>query len=137
MTTLASSLKSKILIIDDDPTATELLEVLLASSDYHVITTYSGEKGLEIIHQNPPDLIILDLLMPGMDGWQTCLEIRKFSNIPIIIISVITSPEIIAKTLNLGADEYLTKPVSVSMLTACVENLIRRANTEKIMRTKR
>ena len=128
--------KPRILIIDDDPAATELFKILLASADYDVTTTYSGEKGIELIHQNPPDLIILDLLMPDMDGWQVCSGIRKFSNVPIIIISVITSPKVIAKVLNLGADEYLTKPVSVNILIACVENLIRRANTEKIMRPK-
>lgn len=129
-----SRAKSKILIIDDDPTVTELFQVLLTSQGHDVIVTQSGKKGVEIACENLPDVIILDLLMPGMNGWQVCAEIRKFSNVPIIIISVVTSPEAIADILNLGADEYLVKPVSGKMLTAAIENLVRRANTEKIMR---
>ncbi|OQY27824.1 MAG: hypothetical protein B6I38_09740 [Anaerolineaceae bacterium 4572_5.1] len=128
--------KPKILVIDDDYTATELFRILLEPANYTVLTANSGEQGLELIQQSAPDLVILDLLMPGMDGWQTCTEIRKFSHIPIIIISVITASDVIAKALNLGADEYLPKPVSPNMLIASINNLLRRANSEKLTRSK-
>lgn len=129
--------KAKILIIDDDPSATELFRILLAPTGYNVLTTNSGEKGIELSRHFAPDLIILDLLMPRLDGWQVCSEIRQFSKVPIIIISVIDSSEVITKALNLGADEYLPKPVSPNMLTASINNLLRRAYSEKIMRSKR
>ncbi|MBS1249141.1 MAG: Alkaline phosphatase synthesis transcriptional regulatory protein PhoP [Chloroflexi bacterium] len=108
----------KILVIDDDPSAIELFQILLAMTDYDVLTASSGKEGIELARRLKPDLIILDLLMPRMDGLQVCSEIREFSKIPIIIISVIASSEVITKALNLGADEYLTKPVSPNMLTA-------------------
>jgi len=134
-TSTKSSRKFKILIIDDDSSTTELFQILLAPMDYDVLTANSGEKGLELTRHASPDLIILDLLMPRMDGWQVCSEIRKFSEIPIIIISVIASSEVITKVLNLGADEYIPKPVSPNMLTAHINNLLRRANAEKITRS--
>jgi DNA-binding response OmpR family regulator len=120
-----------ILVIDDDPSALELIKVLLTPLNYRVVLANSGHEGMQLIKQISPDLILLDLLMPGMDGWQVCSEIRKFSLVPIIIISVIDSSEVITNTLNNGADGYLTKPVSTNGLTALIDNLLRRAETEK------
>jgi DNA-binding response OmpR family regulator len=126
--------KPKILIIDDDPSALELFQILL-TPNYYVLTASSGQEGLRLIKQSSPDLILLDLLMPGMDGWQVCGEIRKFSEIPIIIISVIDSSEVISNILNLGADVFMNKPVSSSRLIAHINTLIRRASTEKLAQT--
>ncbi len=78
------------------------------------------------------DLIILDLLMPEMDGWELCKAIREMTRTPILIISAIESSEIITKTLNLGADDYLVKPVSSFTLFAHVKNLVRRHKTEEL-----
>ncbi len=120
-----------ILVIDDDPSATKLLEKLLLMKGYRVITTNSASKGLETAHRNSIDLVILDLLLPEMHGWEVCAEIKKISPLPILIISAIDSPDMISKTLNRGADDYLAKPVAVNILLARLENLMRRYDYEK------
>ena len=136
-TSINTSIKPRILVIDDDVYTTELFQILLAPTDYELLTTNSGKEGIELAQNASPDLIFLDLLMPNMDGWQVCSEIRKFSKIPIIIISVIASSEIITDILNLGADDYLSKPFSPKILYAHINNLLRRANTEKLFRSQR
>lgn len=132
MNSLSKDIKPKILVIDDDPSALELIKALLTPLNYYVLPASSGQEGLDIMKHIDPDLVLLDLLMPGMDGWQVCSEIRNFSSIPIIIISVIDSSEVITGILNNGADGYLTKPFSTRRLTSLIDNLIRRSNTEKI-----
>jgi len=121
-----------ILVIDDDPSATSLFKKILTPKDYHVITTNSSQEGLEITGRVMLDLIILDLLMPKIDGWQLCKKIRQMTRTPILIISAIESSEIITKTLDLGADDYLVKPVSSFTLLAHVRNLVRRHQTEEL-----
>lgn len=121
-----------ILVIDDDPSATSLFKKILTPKDYHVITTNSSREGLDITGRVMLDLIILDLLMPEMDGWQLCKKIRELTRTPILIISAIESSEIITKTLDLGADDYLVKPVSSFTLLAHVRNLVRRHQTEEL-----
>ena len=120
-----------ILIIDDDPTATRLYDKLLTSRGYQVTTTHSSKEGLERVRDNGLDLVILDLLMPEMHGWQVCREIKKINPLPILIISAIDSPDVKIKTLDLGADDYLTKPITVNVLFARLNMLIRRYHFEK------
>ncbi len=121
-----------ILVIDNDPSTAAVFKKLLMSKDYHVITTNSSKESLDIVQRVMLDLIILDLLMPEMDGWQLCTAIREMTRTPILIISAIESSEIITKTLNLGADDYLVKPVSSYTLLAHVKNLVRRHKTEEL-----
>ena len=121
-----------ILVIDNDPSTAEVFKKLLTSKDYHVLTTNSSKESLDIVQRIMLDLIILDLLMPEMDGWQLCTAIRELTRTPILIISAIESSEIITKTLNLGADDYLVKPVSSYTLLAHVKNLVRRHKTEEL-----
>ena len=121
-----------ILVIDNDPSTAEVFKKLLTSKDYHVLTTNSSKESLDIVQRIMLDLIILDLLMPEMDGWQLCTAIREMTRTPILIISAIESSEIITKTLNLGADDYLVKPVSSYTLLAHVKNLVRRHKTEEL-----
>ncbi|MGB2955988.1 MAG: response regulator [Anaerolineales bacterium] len=121
-----------ILVIDNDPSTAEVFKKLLTSKDYHVLTTNSSKESLDIVQRIMIDLIILDLLMPEMDGWQLCTAIREMTRTPILIISAIESSEIITKTLNLGADDYLVKPVSSYTLLAHVKNLVRRHKTEEL-----
>jgi two-component system response regulator ResD len=121
-----------ILVIDNDPSTAEVFKKLLTSKDYHVLTTNSSKESLDIVQRVMLDLIILDLLMPEMDGWQLCTAIREMTRTPILIISAIESSEIITKTLNLGADDYLVKPVSSYTLLAHVKNLVRRHKTEEL-----
>ena len=121
-----------ILVIDNDPSTVAVFKKLLTSKDYHVLTTNSSKESLDIVQRIMLDLIILDLLMPEMDGWQLCTAIREMTRTPILIISAIESSEIITKTLNLGADDYLVKPVSSYTLVAHVKNLVRRHKTEEL-----
>ena len=121
-----------VLVIDNDPSTAAVFKKLLEAKDYNVLTTNSSKESLDIVQRVMLDLIILDLLMPGMDGWQLCQAIRGLTRTPILIISAIESSEIITKTLNLGADDYLVKPVSSYTLLAHVKNLVRRHKTEEL-----
>ena len=127
-----SKINPTILVIDNDPSTAAVFKKLLISKDYHVLTTNSSKESLDIVQRVMLDLIILDLLMPEMDGWQLCQSIREMTRTPILIISAIESSEIITKTLNLGADDYLVKPVSSYTLLAHVKNLVRRHKTEEL-----
>jgi len=121
-----------ILVIDNDPSTAAVFKKLLNTKGYNVLTTNSSRESLDIVQRVMLDLIILDLLMPEMDGWQLCKAIRELTRTPILIISAIESSEIITKTLNLGADDYLVKPVSSFTLLAHVKNLVRRHKTEEL-----
>lgn len=120
----------KVLAIDDDPAMTDLLSLLLKSHGLEIYTSNSGEEGMLLVHSVTPDIIILDLMMPGLDGWQVCREIRTFSKVPIIILSALDNPGMVASALDAGADDYLIKPVPSGVLLAHLNNLTRRANAE-------
>ena len=121
----------KVLTIDDDPALTELLTVLLKTHGLDAYMANSGEEGLQMIHKISPDVVILDLMMPEMDGWQVCTAIRTFSNVPILILSALDSPGLIARALDGGADDYLVKPVPSGVLIAHLNTLFRRAAFER------
>ena len=121
----------KVLTIDDDPAMTELVTLLLKTHGLDAFMANSGEEGLQMIHKVVPDVVILDLMMPGMDGWQVCTQVRSFSSVPILILSALDSPGLVAKALDGGADDYLVKPVPSGVLIAHLNTLVRRAATEK------
>lgn len=116
----------RILVIDDDPAMTELLRILLEPASSNLFTANSGKEGIEIIQSQGPDVVILDLMMPDMNGKQVCEAVREFSNVPILILSALDSPGMVADALNAGADDYLIKPVSSSVLIAHLKKLQRR-----------
>lgn len=116
----------KILIIDDDLGMTDMLSMLFKSASPAVFTANSGTKGIELAREHQPDIIILDLLMPEMYGWDVCKQIRTFSDAPILILTSVDSSGVIVQALDAGADDYLTKPVSSGTLTAHINNLLRR-----------
>jgi DNA-binding response OmpR family regulator len=118
-----------VLTIDDDTAITELLAMLLRTHGYEVKTANTGEDGVEAVKRLNPHVVILDLMMPGMDGWQVCKGVREFSNVPIVILSALDDPAMIASALDAGADDYLVKPVSSSILVAHLNRLIRRTGT--------
>jgi DNA-binding response OmpR family regulator len=121
-------MNKNVLAIDDDSAMTELLTLLLKTHGFNMTTANTGEDGVAITRKNPPDVIILDLMMPGMDGWQVCTEIRTFSTVPILIFSALDSPGVVASALDAGADDYLVKPVPCGMLIAHLNKLIRRTD---------
>ena len=118
-----------VLTIDDDTAITELLAMLLRTHGYEVKTANNGDEGVKAIKKLNPHVVILDLMMPGMDGWQVCKNVREFSNVPIVILSALDDPAMIASALDAGADDYLVKPVSSSILVAHLNRLIRRTGT--------
>src|SRR5450759_546823 len=122
----------KILVIDDDPAMTDLLELLLIPTSAEVITANSGPDGILMAKETNPDIITLDLMMPDINGWKVAETIREFSNVPILILSALDSPGLVAAALDAGADDYLIKPVPSSVLMAHINKLVRRNNLPAI-----
>jgi two-component system cell cycle response regulator len=124
----AFSHRRKILIVDDEPLNVDLMEKQLAQYSYDTIVAYCGEDALEIVEKELPDLIILDIVMPGIDGFEVIRAIRankRTVDIPIILCTVLDSKEQRIRGLNLGADEFLNKPIMFEELVARVRSLIR------------
>lgn len=119
----------KLLVIDDDSAVTDLLSLLLRSNGFEVSATNNSTEGLSIIRDASPDVVILDLMMPEMDGWQICKAVREFSQVPIIILSALNDPSMIASVLDAGADDYLTKPTPSRVLIAHINRLINRTGS--------
>jgi two-component system KDP operon response regulator KdpE len=118
----------KILVIDDDPAFVRLVEQVLTQKGYEVLSASSGGEGLRLLFVHRPDLVLLDVVMPGMDGWQTCSRIRDISDIPIIMLTAHEkTEEDIVRALDYGADDYLIKPVRSRELVARVRAVMRRA----------
>jgi DNA-binding response OmpR family regulator len=118
-------MNTNILTIDDDPAITELLSVILRANGFEVLIANSGQEGVRVIKEKAPKLVILDLMMPDMDGWQVCKAVRTFSSVPILILSALDDPSVVASILDAGADDYLVKPVPSAVLVAHL-NKIRR-----------
>jgi DNA-binding response OmpR family regulator len=121
----------KVLAIDDDPAMTELLILLLRTRGFEVYTANSGEDGIKKMRELCPDVLIIDLMMSGVDGWEVCSKVREFSTTPILILSALDAPGMVASALDAGADDYLIKPVPSSVLIAHLHNLARRARMIK------
>jgi len=119
--------KTTILTADDDPQLLRLVARNLELEDYTVLTASDGELALEQIEQHVPDLVLLDVMMPRMDGFTVCQRVREFSAVPIIIVTARGQDQDKVRGLDLGADDYLTKPFSIVELLARVRAVLRRA----------
>jgi two-component system KDP operon response regulator KdpE len=117
----------EVLLIDDDPELAVMLRTLLRGQDIQLKAVYSGEDGIRACRETAPDVVILDLLMPEMDGWEVCARIREFSDVPILILSALGAPGSVARALDAGADDYLIKPVHASLLASRLRTLVRRS----------
>ena len=115
-----------ILVCDDDKQIVEAIDIYLTGEGYHVIKAYDGYEALEILDSTPVDLMIVDVMMPGMDGIRTTLKVRETSSIPIIILSAKSEDNDKILGLNIGADDYITKPFNPLELVARVKSHIRR-----------
>ena len=116
----------KILVIDDDLAVTELMSMLLKTFGFEVLTTNNGLEGIRLVKEFEPNVVLLDLMMPDVDGWQVCKSIRKTSNVPILVLSALNEPRMVASVLDAGADDFLVKPVPSGVLVANIKKLIRR-----------
>ncbi len=119
--------KTTILTADDDPQLLRLVARNLQFEGYEVLTASDGKMALEQIEAHTPDLVLLDVMMPKMDGFTVCHRVREFSGVPIIIITARGQDQDKVRGLDLGADDYLTKPFSVDELLARVRAVLRRA----------
>lgn len=117
----------RILIVDDEPRYLRLLEANLRTEGYDVISALDGSQALDVFSSQPVDLILLDIMMPKMDGFAVCQRIREFSNVPIIILTAKGDEQDRVRGLDLGADDYLIKPFSAIELLARVRAVLRRA----------
>ena len=120
--------QTSVLIIEDEENISEAIQYNLRQNGYQVLAAEDGLKGLGIIENNRVDLLILDIMLPGMDGLDVCKEIRKTSNMPIIMLTAKIEESNKVVGLELGADDYVTKPFSMSELLARVKSLLRRSN---------
>lgn len=117
---------AKILLIDDDPTILQLLKLFLENEGYRVWIAQSGAEGLEIANSYLPDLAILDVMMPVMDGFETCRRLRELGVQSILVMSHRHDERSVVRALELGADDYLRKPFDVPVLLAKMRTLLRR-----------
>ena len=120
---------NKLLIIDDDARLVKNVLTYLKDFDYLIESAFNGTEGLEKVQSFNPDLIILDLMMPGLDGLEVCREIRKGNQVPIIMLTARGEESDVVSGLEVGADDYLTKPFSLRELAARVKANLRRSTT--------
>ena len=125
-------MREKILAIDDNPQLIKMLRRCLEREDYEIIAAHSGNEGLRKFQESHPDLVILDVMMPDMDGWEVCRSLREISpNVPIIILTVLKEKANVVRGLALGADEFIAKPFKPGELVARIQALLRRVNMTK------
>lgn len=122
--------KLQILVVDDESRMRKLVKDFLVKKDFEVIEATDGEEAVDIFFENKDiDLIILDIMMPKMDGWQVCKEIRQYSKVPIIMLTAKTDERDELQGFDLGVDEYISKPFSPKILVARVEAILRRSGS--------
>ncbi|MCX5998856.1 MAG: response regulator transcription factor [Chloroflexi bacterium] len=116
-----------ILVIDDDPAIRRLVKRSLEMEGYRTIVAGDGQTGLRLVEEEEPALVILDIMMPGMDGFQVCEQVRRFSQVSIVMLTARGLPEDAVHGLDLGADDYIAKPFSTEELSARVKTVLRRS----------
>lgn len=124
----------RILVVDDDTKTVDLVKLYLNRDGYKVLTAYNGTDALRLAREARPDLIVLDLMLPGIDGLQICRTLRSESDVPIIMLTAKTSEQDRLTGLELGADDYVTKPFSPRELAARVRTVLRRLPDESLKR---
>ena len=121
---------TKVLIIDDAPADRRLLRDALEADGFEVEEAEDGQGGLRKLFTSRPDVIVLDVLMPNMDGWEVCKRVREITETPIVMLTSLDREEEIVRGLDLGADDFVSKPVSPRHLIARVKGVARRAHSD-------
>lgn len=119
-------MSSKILVVDDAVELTRFLEGSLVQDGYQVLVAHTAQDGLRQAYHAKPDLILLDVMMPGMDGWEMLARLREFSDVPVVMLTAVNAVDFKVHGLDIGADDYMTKPFEVRELKARVRALLRR-----------
>ncbi len=120
------STNAHVLVVDDDINICELIRLYLEKDSFKVSLSHDGRKAVEVFKEKAPDIVVLDIMLPGMDGWQVCREIRKLSSIPIIMLSAKDETFNKVLGLELGADDYMVKPFEPKELIARIRAVLRR-----------
>ncbi len=120
----------KILLVDDEERMLRLLDLFLSPRGYFCMKATSGLEALKLIEQKDFDIVLLDVMMPNMDGWDTCYQIRQISNVPIIMLTARNQNYDMVKGLTIGADDYITKPFDEHVLVARIEAILRRTKKD-------
>jgi len=115
------------LIIDDDPDTVDLIKIIFRNAGMDVVGAFSGKEAIQKCSDSHPTIILLDLMMPDMDGWETFHNIRQMTDVPVIVVSADTKKENVVRGLNIGFDDYVTKPFFPPELVARVNTVLRRA----------
>ena len=123
----APTIAGRILVVEDDERLADLVRRYLERDGHHVLGAHDGRRGLELARHNRPDVIVLDLMLPGIDGWDICRILRAESDVPIMMVTARTTEDDTLLGLDLGADDYLAKPFSPRELVARVRVLLRRS----------
>ena len=121
--------KKRVLLVDDEASIRRFVGSSLRAEGYEVSIAEDGEEALQVLDATLPDLVILDIRMPKLDGLEVCRRIREWSQVPVMMLSAVGEEQVKVKCLRLGADDYLVKPFGVQELTARVEAVLRRSNT--------
>ncbi len=121
---------ARILVVEDDPDTSQLVRLYLSRDGHEVMAASDGVKGLTMAREEAPDLVVLDLMLPGLDGIEICRELRGYSNVPIIMVTARVEEDDRLAGLELGADDYITKPFSPRELAARVRAVLRRTSHE-------
>lgn len=119
-----------ILLVDDETRMLDLISLYLTPRGYNCVKLTSGADALQYLESNTPDLILLDVMMPDMDGWTACREIKKFWDVPIIMLTAKSEKPDIVKGLNIGGDDYILKPFDEDELVARIEAVLRRSKAD-------
>ena len=125
-----ASRRRKILIVEDDPKTSEIIRLYLEGDGYQVLSAYDGAEGLKLVLEEDPDLVVLDRLLPGMDGSDVCRAVRNESDVPIIMLTALSTEADKLEGLDIGADDYVTKPFSPRELVARVRVVLRRTTED-------
>jgi DNA-binding response OmpR family regulator len=128
--TQARTSATRILVVDDDPALRRLLETSLPDAGYQVQTVVEAQAAVETVIQQPPDVILLDVMLPGMDGFTLCKQLREWTSVPIIMLTARAAEKDVVLGLQLGADDYVTKPFRSNELIARIEAVLRRAHVD-------
>ena len=123
--------KEKILVVDDDKNICDLLRMYLEKEGYNVVMVHNGLDAVECFNAEEPDLVLLDIMLPQLDGWQVCREIRKVSETPIIMVTAKDETFDKVLGLELGADDYVTKPFDTKEIVARIKAVLRRTSATK------
>ncbi|MBI4730735.1 MAG: response regulator transcription factor [Chloroflexi bacterium] len=119
-------MKSRLLLIDDDHTLLQLLSQYLRESSFDVYTAANGKDGLRLAYAERPDLIMLDVMLPGMDGWEVCARLREMTDVPVIMLTAKATEADKLRGFRLGVDDYVTKPFSFAELVARIQAVLGR-----------